>query len=86
MCTSNVPVSRDQGLFAIALMIERQHGTDGPRVIAERIGAFVLAGETGAVELWRAVAARYEGLIDREKGRQWRGALIRYGRRAYAGY
>lgn len=55
--------TRDQELWALALSIERQHGADGPRVIAEKIGAFALAGESGAVELWQDVARRYDKLI-----------------------
>lgn len=55
--------TRDQELWALALSIERQHGADGPRVIAEKIGAFALAGESGAIELWHGVARRYDKLI-----------------------
>lgn len=55
--------TRDQELWALALSIEREHGADGPRIIAEKIGAFALAGEAGAVELWSEVARRYEGMI-----------------------
>ncbi|MCB1467031.1 MAG: hypothetical protein KDK08_07790 [Rhizobiaceae bacterium] len=62
--------TRDEELWGLALSIERQHGKDGPRVIAERIGAFVLAGEVGAVELWREVAERYEKLLSPPSSRR----------------
>lgn len=55
--------TRDKELWALALSIEKRHGAEGPRVIAEKIGAFAASGEDGAVELWRAVADRYEKLI-----------------------
>jgi hypothetical protein len=55
--------TRDQELLALALSIERRHGEDGPRIIAEKIGSFLLAGEVGAAEMWRDVARRYETLI-----------------------
>lgn len=45
--------TRDQELWALALSIERRHGANGPRVIAEKIGAFALAGEASGVELWQ---------------------------------
>ncbi|MGN3974208.1 DUF6961 family protein [Tsuneonella sp. SYSU-LHT278] len=55
--------TRDCEPLALALHIQFWHGADGPRVIAEKIGAFALTGKTEAVELWREVARRYEGLI-----------------------
>lgn len=60
--TDGLPLTLSIPIFTIAraLSIERKHGADGPRAIAEKFGAFALAGETGAVELWRAVAERYE--------------------------
>lgn len=59
---SSLP-TRDQELWALALSIERKHGSCGSRVIAEKIGALALAGETGGVNLWREVAKRYEALL-----------------------
>ena len=57
--------TRDRELWALAIAVEREHGGDGPRVIAEKIGAFALSGEAGAVEMWRGVAERYARLIGR---------------------
>ena len=54
--------SREHELWALALSIQRKHGADGARVIAERIGSFAIAGESGAVELWREIARRYARL------------------------
>lgn len=56
-------MTRGQELWALALAIEQKHGSEGPRIIAEKIGAFAVAGETGAVDLWHAVAERYETLL-----------------------
>lgn len=42
------------------MSVERKHGAEGPRVIAETIGRYAAAGEEGAVEMWRALAKRYE--------------------------
>lgn len=41
----------DRELWAIALMVERDQGVDGPRHIAERIGAAAIAGDWGGVAL-----------------------------------
>lgn len=57
--------SRDQELWALAMSIERKHGKKGPQVIAEKIGAYALAGEIDAVTLWRQVAQRYNDLLSR---------------------
>lgn len=42
--------------WACALEVERQHGEDAPRFIAERIGALALAGDWTGVTTWRAIA------------------------------
>lgn len=39
----------DREFWALALSIERQHGRDGSRVIAEKIGHFALDEEPEAV-------------------------------------
>lgn len=49
-------------IWACALEVERQYGDDGPRRIAERIGALALAGDAIGVEAWKAIAARYDQL------------------------
>ena len=55
-------MTRDQELWAIALWVEKQHGTDGPRFIAEQVGRLVLAGEDDGVSMWRGVAERFQAL------------------------
>ena len=55
-------MNRDEELWALALHIEGKHGAEGPRYIAEQVGKYALAGEQGAVDLWRAVAERFDSL------------------------
>lgn len=42
--------------------MEKRHGEDGPRYIAEKVGEMVLADEAGGVDLWKAVAERFAQL------------------------
>ncbi|MFH4247281.1 hypothetical protein WAI89_21245, partial [Acinetobacter baumannii] len=53
----------DRMRWAEALAIERLHGQDSPRWIAERIGALTVAGDTAGVERFREIARRYGRLI-----------------------
>lgn len=55
-------MTRDQELWAVALWVEKRHGTDGPRFIAEQIGRLALVGDGVGVSIWREVAARFEAL------------------------
>ncbi len=50
----------DHELWAIALKVEKDHGSEGPRHIAECIGGAAIAGEWDAVAMWKAVAAKYD--------------------------
>lgn len=59
----------DRDLWAIALRVERDQGDDGPFHIAEKIGEAALAGEDAAVDLWKAVAVRYDQL--RARPNEW---------------
>ncbi|WP_425505894.1 DUF6961 family protein [Sphingomonas zeae] len=43
--------------------MERLHGRDAPRWIAERIGALAVEGDLAGVERFREIARRYERLI-----------------------
>lgn len=56
-------MTRDQELWAVALWVEKQHGEDGPRFIAEQIGRLALAGEAAGVATWKAVALRFDMLL-----------------------
>ena len=49
--------------WAEALAIERLHGDDAPRWVAERIGALVLAGDADGVARFQEIARRMERLL-----------------------
>jgi hypothetical protein len=55
-------VTRDQELWGVALWVEKQHGTEGPRFIAEQAGRMALADDTEGVAMWLAVAERFPRL------------------------
>lgn len=57
-------ITRDQELWSLALWVEREHGEDGDRFIAERVLHFEETGEAGGQELWLQVARRYVELTD----------------------
>lgn len=46
------------------LLVERRHDADGFRFIAEKIGKLALESESGGVDLWREVAARFDTLME----------------------
>lgn len=52
-------MNRDRELWAMALWVERHHGADGIRYIADQIERNAAAGENGGVALWRAVEKRF---------------------------
>lgn len=58
----------DRMRWAQALAIERLHGKDGPRWIAERIGTLAVLGDIAGVERFRQIARRYERLIATRPG------------------
>ena len=66
----------DRELWACALQVERQHGDDAPRFVAERIGALVVGGDEEGVKTWKAIARRLDHLrrdtisSEQEKGRR----------------
>lgn len=62
-------MASDHELWAIALKVEQDHGSEGPRHISERIGGAAIAGEWEAVALWKAVAAKYDQLLARSVSR-----------------
>ena len=55
-------VTRDQELWAMALWVDREHGEDGERFIAERVLHFDAEGDDGGKQLWMDVARRFVGL------------------------
>jgi hypothetical protein len=53
-------LSPEQERWAEALAVERQHGEDAPRFVAERIGELALAGDMKGVLRWREIASRLD--------------------------
>jgi len=66
----------DRELLACALQVERQHGDDAPRFVAERIGALAVAGDQEGIATWKSIARRLDQLrrntisSEQEKGRR----------------
>jgi|TARA_Y100000780_G_C13539319_1_gene360859 hypothetical protein len=52
-------VTREQELWAMALWVDREHGDEGERFIAERVLHFDAEGDEGGKQLWMDVARRY---------------------------
>lgn len=48
----------------MALWLDREHGEDAERFIAERVLHFESQGDSGGQELWMDVARRYVELRD----------------------
>ncbi|WP_230629362.1 DUF6961 family protein [Sphingomonas sp. Leaf37] len=55
-------MATDRELWALTLMVERDHGQGAPRYIAEKIGAAAIAGDWTGVAMWKGVAARFDQL------------------------
>ncbi|WP_197465541.1 hypothetical protein [Erythrobacter sp. HI0063] len=51
----------------MTLSVERKHGENGARYIAQRVTAFEQSGPPEAVALWRQVQRRYEQLSPTSK-------------------
>jgi len=66
-------VPDDRELWACAIQVERQHGDDAPRFVAERIGALAVAGDQDGVTTWKAIAQRLDQLRRRTVGEQEKG-------------
>jgi hypothetical protein len=43
--------------------VERIHGADAPRYVAERIGTLALAGDRAGVDRWKEIASRLDLLL-----------------------
>lgn len=52
-------VTREQELWAMAIWVDREHGDEGERYIAERVLYFDAQGDDGGKQLWMDVARRY---------------------------
>ena len=57
-----MPVTREQEIWALALSVEREHGENAARYIAQRVAAFEQSGPPEAAALWRQVQRRNEQL------------------------
>lgn len=56
-------VTPDEERWAEALAVERIHGADAPRYVAERIGALALAGDQAGIDRWKEIASRLDQLL-----------------------
>lgn len=52
-------VTREHELWAMALWVEREHGEEGERFIAERVLHFDAKGDDGGKQLWMDVARHF---------------------------
>ena len=57
-----MPVTREQEIWALAVSVERKHGENAARYIAQRVTVFEQSGPQEAVALWRQVQRRYKQL------------------------
>ena len=48
--------------WAEALAVKRRHGANAQRIIADRITALSLAGDTAGVERWRQIGEKLDAL------------------------
>jgi hypothetical protein len=55
-------MASDRDLWALTIRVERDHGAGAPRYIAERIGEAAVADNRAGIDLWKAVAARFDQL------------------------
>lgn len=62
------PVTNEDWRLAEALALERLHGANTPRFIAERIGALAIAGDAAGVERLCAIAAELDNLLSARRG------------------
>lgn len=56
-------MSENEENLAIALELQRQHGAQGPRYIAEQLGAVALRGDAAGISRWQRIAACFEGPV-----------------------
>jgi hypothetical protein len=57
------PRTEDEWRWAEALALEKLHGSDAPRWIAERIGTLALAGDESGVERLQEIAQRLDQML-----------------------
>jgi hypothetical protein len=59
-------LTREEELWGIALWVEKTHGEAGWLHIARQQDRLLAAGDLAGVRLWRAVATRFEQLLERQ--------------------
>jgi hypothetical protein len=52
-------------LWAIALWVEKTHGSGGPDHIAEQVSRLATQGDKAGVARWQQIAERYDALVVR---------------------
>lgn len=62
-------VTHEQELWAMALWVDREHGDEGERFIAERVLHFDAEGDPGGKQLWMDVARKFVELNANANGR-----------------
>jgi hypothetical protein len=63
------PDTEEEWRWAEALAIEKLHGADAPRWIAERLGALGLAGDGAGVERFHQIAECFEQMLAAKRAR-----------------
>lgn len=61
----NAAMISERELWAAALWVEKHHGANGPKHIADQVGRLAKAGDSDGVAMSRQVADRYDRLIKR---------------------
>lgn len=55
----------DQELWGVALWVEKTHGENGTHFIEQQVARLATDGDHNGIEMWRAVAERYNQLCER---------------------
>lgn len=55
-------MTRDQELWGVALWLQKTHGEDGREHIAEQVERLAKAEDEAGIQMWLAVAERYDRL------------------------
>lgn len=56
------PPTRQQELLALALHVEKEHGSNAPRYISERIVSSAMERAVEQIDFWKAVAAEFQSI------------------------
>lgn len=61
----HITAGQERVLWAAAALVEREHGSEGDRIISGIIDQLIRDDDIRGVELWVRVAERYEQLAGR---------------------